>query len=75
MSSELTLSATSIRSGSGLRLGSVAWSQFGLRTSAKLLPRSLVWNMYGPVETTCSLYLLPVSLACGTGIVDGSWAK
>ncbi len=76
MSSELTLSATSIWSGSALRFGSVAGSQLGgLRTMVKLLPRSLVWNMYGPVETTCSLYFVPVSLACGTGIVDGSWAK
>ena len=67
--------APRIRSGSALRFGSVAWSQLGLRLSVKLLPSSLVSNMYGPVETTCSLYFAPVSLAAGTGIVDGSCAK
>ena len=64
-----------MRSGSAVRFGSVAGSQFGLRLSVKLLPSSFVSNMYGPVETTCSLYLLPVSFAAGTGIVAGSWAK
>jgi hypothetical protein len=39
------------------------------------LPSWFVLNMYGPDETTCSLYFVPVSFACGTGIVAGSWAK
>ena len=54
-------------SGSALRIGSVAWSQFGLRTSVTPLPGWYVLNMYGPEETTCCLYLAPVSFACGTG--------
>jgi len=64
-----------ILSGSAARFGSLAASQFGLRTIVKFLPRLLVWNMYGPLETTCSLYLVPVSFAAGTGMVDGSIAK
>ena len=60
-----------MRSGSAVRFGSVAGSQLGLRTRTKLLPSSLVSNMYGPVETTCCLYCVPVSFACGTGIVAG----
>ncbi len=31
--------------------------------------------MYGPVETTCSLYFAPVSFACGTGAVCGVMAR
>ena len=64
-----------MRSGSGLRFGSVAGSHWSLRTSAKFLPSWLVSNLYGPVETTCSLYFVPVSFARGTGIVEGSCAK
>src|SRR5262245_10243037 len=77
-SSALTLSLTSISSGNALRIGSLAGSQLGLRTSAKLLP---TWNcfgsnMYGPLETIWPfLYFEPVSAFIGTGAVDGSWAK
>jgi hypothetical protein len=75
MSSALTFRSTVILSGSAVRFGSVDASHFGLRTSVKFLPRLFVWNMYGPLETTCSLYLVPVSLAAGTGIVAGSIAR
>ena len=64
---------TSIWSGSALRFGSVAGSQFGLRTSVPpLADVVLVFHMYGPEEIGCFVYFAPVSLASGTGAVVGS---
>src|SRR5262245_43965026 len=75
MSSALAPIVTSYRSGRAFRFGSVAGSQLGLRLSVKALPPSYVSNMYGPDETGCSLYFVPVSLVAGTGAVDGSIVK
>src|SRR4051794_28203735 len=65
MSSALVFSETSNLSGNALRNGSVRWSHWSLRTRVKLLPRVLSPNLYGPLDTTCFLYSLPVSLAAG----------
>src|SRR4029450_10870752 len=63
MSSALTLRATSMRSGSALRLGAVGGSHWPLGARLKLLPGCRSANLYGPVETTELRYLAPVSLS------------
>src|ERR1700759_4072939 len=49
-SSALVVTVNVILSGRALRIGSVAWSQFGLRTQTAPLPGEMLWNMYGPEE-------------------------
>src|SRR3954453_4949629 len=47
-SSAFVVTVRLIASGRALRIGSVAGSQFGLRTHAALLPGAIDLNMYGP---------------------------
>ena len=58
-------------SGSALRIGSVAGSQFGFRTSVAPVAGLMLWNMYGPEDAGLSAYLSPVSRFCGTGAPTG----
>ena len=60
---------TSTVSGYALRSASVAADQWVLRARTRCSPSfSFFTTLYGPDETGCSSYLVPVSLAFGTGV-------
>src|SRR4051812_9625911 len=72
-SSWLVVMVRLIASGRALRIGSDAWSQFGLRTHEALLPGTMPpgLNMYGPDEAGAEPYCAPLSRFCGTGPAPG----
>ncbi|CAM5458609.1 hypothetical protein SCANM63S_05074 [Streptomyces canarius] len=60
---------TSIRSGYALRSSSVAADHCVLRSRTMCSPSfSFLTTLYGPDETGCDSYLVPVSLLRGTGV-------
>jgi hypothetical protein len=53
-----------------LRSSSVDADQYVLRSRVRRSPSfSFLTTLYGPEETGCSSYFVPVSLAFGTGVV------
>ena len=75
MSSALTFRLTSylVRQRLAVRVGRLV--PLVVADQGEALAGLVLSNLYGPVETTASLYFAPVSLSCGTGMVCGQLAR